>query len=96
MKLLYDMIGLSKLARIAELYARRLQVQERLTRQVADAVMEVVGARGVAVVMESSHLCMSMRGVRKTGATTVTSCALGCFKIEKELHQEFLSRVGAK
>ena len=69
--------GLSKLARLVDLYAKRPQVQERLTSQVADALMEVLGARGAIVVIECEHLCMSMRGVRKPGSRTVTSAVRG-------------------
>lgn len=69
--------GLSKLARLVEVYARRPQVQERLTSQVADALMRILRARGVIVVLECEHLCMSMRGIRKTGARTVTSAVRG-------------------
>ncbi|MCL9761890.1 GTP cyclohydrolase I FolE [Frankia sp. AiPa1] len=71
--------GLSKLARLVDLYARRPQVQERLTSQVADALVDVLEPRGVMVVVEAEHLCMSMRGVRKPGATTVTSAVRGQF-----------------
>ncbi|KAH6893051.1 GTP cyclohydrolase I [Thelonectria olida] len=87
-------IGLSKLPRIAEMYARRLQIQERLTKEVAHAIMEIVKPQGVAVVMESSHLCMVMRGVEKTGTTTITSCVLGCFERKSKTRNEFLSLVG--
>jgi GTP cyclohydrolase IA len=69
--------GLSKLARLVDLYSRRPQVQERLTTQVADALMEILEARGVIVVIEAEHLCMTMRGVRKTGARTITSAIRG-------------------
>src|SRR5690606_14632989 len=69
--------GLSKLARLVDVYARRPQVQERLTTQVADAMVEILEARGVVVVIEAKHLCMSMRGVRKPGATTITSAVRG-------------------
>ncbi|KEY72344.1 hypothetical protein S7711_01026 [Stachybotrys chartarum IBT 7711] len=87
-------IGLSKLPRIAEMFARRLQIQERLTKEVANAIFEVLQPQGVAVVMESSHLCMVMRGVEKTSATTITSCVLGCFERREKTRNEFLSLVG--
>ncbi|KAI0166922.1 GTP cyclohydrolase I [Hypoxylon sp. FL1284] len=89
-----NVIGISKLPRIAELFSRRLQVQERLTREVANAIMEVLKPQGVAVVMESSHLCMVMRGVQKTTASTITSCVLGCFERKEKTRNEFLSLVG--
>ncbi len=72
--------GLSKIARLVDLYAKRPQVQERLTTQVADAIVEHVGARGVIVVVEAEHLCMSMRGIRKTGSRTVTSAVRGIMR----------------
>jgi GTP cyclohydrolase I len=87
-------IGISKLPRIAELFARRLQIQERLTREVANAIMEVLKPQGVAVVMESSHLCMVMRGVQKSTSTTITSCVLGCFERKEKTRNEFLSLIG--
>ena len=87
-------IGLSKLPRIAEMYARRLQIQERLTKDVAHAIMEILKPQGVAVVMESSHLCMVMRGVEKTTTSTITSCVLGCFERKSKTRNEFLSLVG--
>ncbi|KAH8201634.1 hypothetical protein TruAng_004240 [Truncatella angustata] len=89
-----NVIGISKLPRIAELFARRLQVQERLTREVANAIMEILKPQGVAVVMESSHLCMVMRGVEKTTATTITSCVLGCFEKKEKTRSEFFSLIG--
>ncbi|KAI2602057.1 GTP cyclohydrolase I [Hypoxylon sp. NC1633] len=87
-------IGLSKLPRIAEMFSRRLQVQERLTKEVANAIMEILKPQGVAVVMESSHLCMVMRGVEKTTTSTITSCVLGCFEKQEKTRYEFLSLVG--
>jgi GTP cyclohydrolase I len=72
--------GLSKLARLVDVYARRLQVQERLTVQIADALERELEPRGVLVVIEAEHMCMSMRGVRKPGATTVTSAVRGLFR----------------
>ncbi|KAF4451668.1 GTP cyclohydrolase I [Fusarium austroafricanum] len=87
-------IGLSKLCRITEVFSRRLQIQERLTKQIAQAIEEVLKPRGVAVMIECSHLCMVMRGVEKANATTLTSCMLGCFQQENKTRDEFMSFVG--
>lgn len=86
-------IGLSKLPRITEILSRRLQIQERLTKEAAHAIMEIRNPQGIAIVMESCHLCMMMRCVEKTGATTITSCVLGCFE-ESKTRNKFLSLVG--
>jgi GTP cyclohydrolase I len=84
-------IGLSKVARVVDVFARRLQVQERLTNQIADALMESLEPHGVAVVMEASHTCMMMRGVQKQNSTTVTSAMRGTFEKNARTRSEFMS-----
>jgi GTP cyclohydrolase I len=86
-------IGLSKTARVVDVFARRLQVQERLTRQIADAIDEAIHPQGVAVILEARHLCMMMRGVEKQHSATVTSAMLGVFKSQQQTRNEFLSLV---
>lgn len=83
-------LGLSKLARIADMFARRLQVQERLTKQIAQAVQTVLDPQGVAVVVECSHMCMAMRGVEKPGSNTITSSMTGCFRNDQRTREEFM------
>ena len=85
-------MGLSKIARLVEIFARRLQVQERMTRQIADAIQDAIAPQGVGVVIEARHLCMMMRGIEKQNSSTVTSAMVGCFQ-QKETRSEFLSLV---
>jgi GTP cyclohydrolase I len=85
-------IGLSKIPRLVEVFARRLQIQERLTRQIADAIHDAIEPQGVGVVVEARHLCMMMRGIEKQHSSTVTSAMVGCFR-QKETRLEFLSLV---
>jgi GTP cyclohydrolase I len=89
-------VGLSKIARLVNLYARRLQIQERLTSQIARAIFERISPEGVGVIVEARHLCMVMRGVEKQHSQAVTSSMLGAFKESKQTRDEFLSLVGLK
>ena len=86
--------GVSKLARMVDMFARRLQLQERLTEQISHVVMEEIGAKGVGVMIEARHLCMMMRGVQKQNSTMVTSSVLGVFRDNVATREEFLSLVG--
>lgn len=86
-------IGLSKIPRLVDVFARRLQVQERLTKQVSEAIQEAINPQGVAVILEAQHLCMMMRGVEKQHSSTVTSAMLGVFKTQLQTRNEFLSLV---
>lgn len=86
--------GLSKLARLVDGYSKRPQVQERLTSQVADALVDALEPRGVIVVIEAEHLCMSMRGVRKAGSSTVTSCVRGLFRTDVSSRMEAIRMIG--
>lgn len=86
-------IGLSKIPRIVDVFARRLQVQERLTQQIAHAIDDAIHPQGVGVVLEAHHLCMMMRGVEKQNSSTVTSAMLGAFKTQTQTRNEFLSLV---
>ena len=88
--------GVSKLARLVDMYARRLQLQERLTEQVSQVVMEEIGAKGVGVMIEARHLCMMMRGVEKQNSVMVTSSVLGVFREHLATREEFLTLVGRK
>ncbi|WLG51806.1 GTP cyclohydrolase I FolE [Pseudomonas sp. FP1742] len=87
-------LGLSKIARLVDMFARRLQIQENLTRQIAEAVQQVTDAAGVAVVIEAQHMCMMMRGVEKQNSTMNTSVMLGAFRESSNTRQEFLQLIG--
>ncbi len=89
-------IGLSKIPRIVDMFARRLQVQERMTAQIAEAIQEVLKPKGVGVVADAAHLCMMMRGVQKQNSSTMTSCLLGGFRSDPRTRSEFLDLVRNK
>jgi len=86
-------IGLSKIARIVDMFARRLQVQEKLTKQIAETILEITQGRGVGVIIEAKHLCMMMRGVEKQNSVMTTSVMLGTFREDRRTRSEFLSLV---
>lgn len=87
-------IGLSKIARVVDMYARRLQIQENLTNQIATCIVQQTGASGAAVIIEAKHMCMMMRGVEKQNSTMTTSCMLGAFRNSQTTRAEFLSLIG--
>ena len=87
-------VGISKLARVVDVYARRLQVQEKLNAQIANCIQAVLEPKGVAVVIEATHQCMTTRGVHKTGVTMVTSSMLGSFRSDPMTRREFLTIIG--
>lgn len=89
-----NVLGLSKLARITDMFARRLQIQENLTKQIAEAVQQVTGARGVAVVIEARHMCMMMRGVQKQNSSMSTSVMMGSFRESPATRSEFFRLIG--
>ena len=86
-------VGLSKLARTVEVFARRLQIQEQMTEQIADAVMDCLKPKGVMVLVEAEHMCMTMRGIKKPGSRTITYSAKGVFKEDKDLQNKFMQLV---
>jgi len=92
----HKIVGISKLARLVDVYARRLQVQERLTNQIATTIMEKLDALGVAVVLEAEHLCMRMRGVEKQNSFVITSSLLGAFRTRQETRAEFMTLIRQK
>ncbi len=89
-------VGASKLSRVVDVYARRLQLQERLTTQIADTIVSALEPRGVAVILEAEHLCMTMRGIRKPGSRMVTSAMRGLFRQRAATRSEFLTLIGHK
>ena len=92
----HKIVGISKLARLVDVYARRLQVQERLTNQIANTIMEKLDPLGVAVVIEAEHLCMRMRGVQKQNSMIITSTLLGAFRTRQETRSEFMTLIRQK
>ena len=91
-----QVVGLSKLARTVEVFARRPQIQERLTSQIASAIMEEVHPQGVMVMIEAEHMCMTMRGIQKPGTQTVTTAAMGCFEKDTALQDRFFQLLGGR
>jgi len=91
-----QVVGISKLARIVDMFSRRLQVQERLTKQIALAIYETLKPTGVGVIVEATHMCMTMRGVSKPGAETITSCMLGTFRDDPKTREEFLQLIRSR
>lgn len=89
----HRVVGISKLARVVDVYAHRLQIQEKLTRQIAEAIQTALVPKGVGVVIEATHECMTSRGVRKTGVKMVTSCLLGAFREDPSTRREFLAMI---
>jgi GTP cyclohydrolase I len=89
----HKIIGISKLARLVDIYARRLQVQERMTNQIATIIMDKLDPLGVAVVIEAEHLCMRLRGVEKQNAYVITSCLLGAFRTRQDTRNEFMTLI---
>jgi len=89
-------VGISKLARVVEIYARRLQIQEKLTAQIANTINDVLQPKGVAVVIEAAHQCMTTRGIRKAGVTMVTSRMLGVFRDDSETRREFMALIQSR
>ncbi len=87
-------VGVSKLARLVEIFSKRMQIQETLTAQIADTLQEVLKPRGVGVVIEAAHQCMTTRGIRKPGVSMVTSRMLGCFRDDRQTRREFLDMIG--
>ncbi|MDA9976014.1 GTP cyclohydrolase I FolE [Alphaproteobacteria bacterium] len=87
-------VGVSKLARVLDIYAKRMQIQEKLTAQIANAINEVLRPKGVAVVVEAAHECMTTRGVHKPGVKMVTKTLLGCFKDDRDVRRDFMSFIG--